>query len=522
MAGRRDDPFVQVSASLADLVGRAFVDAAIAGRCRLTGEEPGDLSDLALGPVDFYPTDHHELVLDAVAGVGSGDPLPALASSARGASTRGFNAATRTAAAPVSTLGCVRIGEDGRTYLTTKSEHYHVPLGHEFPGFALLDVARTLGVSNATHNNTRGHITRLLEERLVRLANDLDPFGDDDLGPILSNEDPRVINRVLNLQTGSLAGEAAFKMCMGRFYLSQEGARPPEYAGKTPVFMVIADDDGKPCGNYHGTTAFVQALRGLWPGLSAKMEELGLMKVCAIRPNRVEDLEAAFARYEGGETKIAAFFHEIIMMNYGARALTPEFLRRAYELCAAHDVPTVCDEIQSCLWAPGVLLYREIGLKPTFVVLGKGFGNGEYAASRLLFSAAMDNLCQFGALVTNGQEELASLTYLVSLKWATANEARLRETGDAYEARLRALVTEYPSTLAGVEGSRHMSALRFHNLAGAQAFVARTEALGIDLTVQAYKADCPPIVLTKLPLIADEAIMDRFIELLRTALGKKG
>ena len=47
-------------------------------------------------------------------------------------------------------------------------EHYHVPLGHEFPGFALLDVARTLGISNATHNNTRGHITRRLEEALVR------------------------------------------------------------------------------------------------------------------------------------------------------------------------------------------------------------------------------------------------------------------------------------------------------------------------------------------------------------------
>ena len=59
-----------------------------------------------------------------------------------------------------------RVGEDGRLWLISKSEHYHVPLGHGFPGYALLDRARRLGIPNATHNNTRGRITRLLEEEL--------------------------------------------------------------------------------------------------------------------------------------------------------------------------------------------------------------------------------------------------------------------------------------------------------------------------------------------------------------------
>lgn len=90
---------------------------------------------------------------------------------APGAPTDSFAAAQHYAPAPLSALGCFRLGEDGRLYFAGKSEHYHIPLGHGFPGYALLDKARALGIPNATHNNTRGYITRLLERRLIAAAN---------------------------------------------------------------------------------------------------------------------------------------------------------------------------------------------------------------------------------------------------------------------------------------------------------------------------------------------------------------
>ena len=167
---------------------------------------------------------------------------------------------------------------------------------------------------------------------------------------------------------------------------------------------------------------------------------------------RRADLEAAFARWDGGDTKIAGFFHEIIMMNYGGRRLTPEFLRRAYELCRQHGVPTVCDEIQSCLWHHDLFMFREWGLTPSFVAIGKGFPGGEYPASRLLFSAAMDNLPQFGALVTNGQEELAAIAYLVTMRWAQANADVTRGIGDYYEQRLRDFAAAHSDIISAVDG----------------------------------------------------------------------
>ena len=64
------------------------------------------------------------------------------------------------------------------------------------------------------------------------------------------------------------------------------------------------------------------------------------------------------------------------------------------------------------------------------MAVGKGFPGGEYPASRLIFSAVLDCMPQFGALVTNGQEELASLAYLITMRWAKANAQVTRAVGD--------------------------------------------------------------------------------------------
>ena len=67
---------------------------------------------------------------------------------------------------------------------------------------------------------------------------------------------------------------------------------------------------------------------------------------------------------------------------------------------------------------------------PDFVSVGKGFPGGEYPASRQILSTArMDTLDQFGALVTNGQEELASLAYLVTMEFVRANGAYIAALG---------------------------------------------------------------------------------------------
>jgi 4-aminobutyrate aminotransferase-like enzyme len=128
---------------------------------------------------------------------------------------------------------------------------------------------------------------------------------------------------------------------------------------------------------------------------------------------------------------------------------------------------------------------------------------------------------QFGALVTNGQEELASLAYLVTMRWAESNADVTRAIGDYYEMRMKEIGTRHPGKIQNVEGKRHMTTVYFHSLDAANSVARELNRRGLDISVQSYKTNCPPVLLTKLPLISTlevvEFVISRFEEALQTA-----
>lgn len=499
---------MNVRKSLSDLLGSEYVEAVCRACARITGRKVSRLLAEARRSVDFFPAGMQRSLERLLPKTGCIAVRP-FAGAPRGASTAAFDNVTKTPMAPLSGFGYFRVGENGRLYLISKSEHYHAPLGHAFPGYRLVAIARGLGIPNATHNNTRGFVTRHLEEELVRVA--ADPSGSQ------SNGDRR-LDRVLNLETGSLAVEAALKMILARFYRPQADSPEPVYSGRTPVILVVGDDDGGLQANYHGTTVLCQTMRGMWPAFASILEDSGALVVRPVRPNNIDDVRKAFAAFDSGKYKVAAFFHEIVMMNYGARLLTRDYLRAVYEMCSKHDVPTVDDEIQSCIWHHDFFMFKEYSLRPSFVALGKGFPGGEYPASRILFTSHYDMLPQFGALVTNGQEELASLSYLITMTWAQANSDMTRCIGEYFEERVRAVAERHRSLVASVDGKRHMLGIAFSDVDTAKALATGLNEVGLDISVQTYKSDCPPSALLKLPLIISTKAVDLVVERLNSAL----
>ncbi len=501
--------------SLTDLLGGDYIEHVCRARAALTGEPYEDLRALADEQIDFYPAAFAARQEALMGQVGS-QVAPAFANEENGAPTGSYRAAQHSAAAPLGGLGCFRVGEDGRLYFAGKSEHYHIPLGHGFPGYRLIERAKRLGIPNATHNNTRGFITRTLERRLIAAANGLAPT-DPALDAVLEEKKPGVLNTVINLETGSLAVEAALKMMLSRFYTID--GQPAPYAGKVPVFLVMADNAGGVTAGYHGTTLVAQTLRGLWPTFGEKAGGAELYKVAAVPINDARAFAAIARQYNEGPYKTAGFCHEIIMMNYGGIRLSEEFLQQAYRVCRDTDTPVLCDEIQSCAWYDGLFLFRKYGLTPDFVSIGKGFPGGNYPASKILSSGAFDSLNQFGALVTNGQEELASLAYLVTMEFIAANGAHIEQTGRYYHRCAAALAQKYPALCTGVEGDAHMTALCFGAVEDAVGFCARMNNVHcVDISAQTYKPNCPPVALTKLPLIVTESMADCLIGLFDEAL----
>ena len=314
--------------SLTDLLGKAYTQHVVAANAALGRMTEQEAEALAAQKVDFFPEEaqaQSDALLDKV-----GQTLiPPFENTMAGAPTESFRKAAHPHLSPLTGAGCCRIGEDGRLYFIGKSEHYHASLGHTFPGYRLIDIARRLGILNATHNNTRGYITRLAETRLVQSANGIDWDDTAATEAVLSSTAPHVLNRVINLETGSLAVEAGVKMMLARFYRLDATFPAPKYEGRVPVFFVMADNEGGKAGNYHGTTVLTQTFRGLWPELYDAADRAELYKVVPVRINDLADFEEKIARYNTGKYKTAGFLHEIVMMNYGAIRLTGEFLRGA-------------------------------------------------------------------------------------------------------------------------------------------------------------------------------------------------
>lgn len=511
--------FNRVALSLEDAAGAEYVDAVAEARAGLMGNDAREYLRIARTRIDFFPPAFQAQILDLLPRIGT-RLTAGLKASARGASTRAFLLISRTEEAPLSGRGPFRVAEIGTLYFIAKSEHYHAPLGHGFPGYELVNRARALGIPNATNNNTRGHITRLLEEELVRTAARIGRDERIRLDRRLASGRAGMLNRVLNLETGSLAAEAALKMLLARFYRHQADSPKPKYEGRVPVVVVMGDYAGGVRANYHGTTVLAQVMRGLWGALREGLDSHNEFVVRGVRPNHRVELEWVFDEFEKTPYKIAGFVHEFVLMNYGAVRLDERFVKTAYALCKKHDVPVVADEIQTGVWSPRTFMFHEYGVRPTIVTVGKGFPGGEYPASRILFGAELDTLPQFGSLVTNGQEELSSLAYLITMRWTEANADVTAAVGNYYEERLRELSIRHAQIIRAVEGRRHLAGIHFHRSKAAKTFAASCTAAGLDISVSPPKPGCPPAVLTKLPLIAGyeavDAVLDRMEQAVRT------
>ena len=485
--------------SLVDLLGSEYVDAVCRAAASLGLGDEKSLQALGREKVEFWPADYAEKVRNLLQKSGEQICEP-FTDSNTGAPTDAFGSNTHLNAAPLTGMGPYRLQEDGRLAIIGKSEHYQAALGQNFPGYRLLLIAQQIGVTNVTHNNTRGFITRKLERELIRTANGLAKDDADGLAAVLASRERHVLNRVINLETGSLACEAALKMMLARFYKLQPQFPEPKYHGRTPVFFVMGDFRGGKEANYHGTTVLTQLFRGM----------CGLLKVVPVPINDADAFEKLVAQYDSGKTKVAGFFHELVLMNYGGIRLTDDYVHRTDAICDAHDIPVMDDEIQTGLWSPQLYLFHEYGSRPDFVTIGKGFPGGQYPASKILTTSELDNLNQFGALVTNGQEEIASLSYLVTMAFAEANASHIAEMNRRWEAALKALAERHPQQIVKAEGHGLMGTLFFRTAEAAAAFGHEMGSrFAVDVSAQTYKADCPPAALTKLPLITDAAMIDR-------------
>ena len=188
------------------------------------------------------------------------------------------------------------------------------------------------------------------------------------------------------------------------------------------------------------------------------------MLVRPVKINDIADFAAVLARWDTGPYKVAAFFHEIVLMNYGAVRLEQDYLTKAYALCREHDVPVVADEIQSCIWSPEFFLFREYGLRPDVVSVGKGCPGGEYPAARILCSSGAWTPSRSSARwsPTGRRRSRPSRS---SSPWPSRAPTAATSTRPASTTRRasRTCAARHPGVIEKMEGRRHLASLFFRD-----------------------------------------------------------
>ena len=392
--------------------------------------------------------------------------------------------------------GLFYVSEKGKLYLDGTAGHYQVTWGYNHP--VLTDVVRQgldNGIISDNHSNIPQWPVKRLARSLVEAANpDMPELRSGDVSKILAADD-RLNTVLLGLATGSVACESALKiMLMQHERLKKAG----------PAVVVVLK------GNYHGTGIAMQYLRDMWPTMIRGFE------VVDVEPNDVDQLEAVFATHG---KRVAGFWAEPIMMNREALAIKPAYLQLARERTEQVGALMIMDEIQTGFWTPEVFMYRQSGITPDIVIVGKGMTAGFHPLSAILYRRSLDMLAQYDAISTNGNAALAALVALANMALTAQDAERINRVQARLFDKLQTLAEEFPDRIAAINGCPAMAGLKFHRRQEALSFHQRCVDNGLWLRAHAYH-EGHSTVLMKFALCVDTAVVDEYIKRLQNLLAQ--
>jgi ornithine--oxo-acid transaminase len=171
----------------------------------------------------------------------------------------------------------------------------------------------------------------------------------------------------------------------------------------------------------------------------------------------------------------AAFLVEPIQGEAGVILPPPGYLKRARELCSAHNVLLILDEIQTGLGRTGKLLAEEHdGVEADLTLIGKALSGGFYPVSAVLSNAEAMSVLHPGEHGSNfGGNPLACAVARAALR--TLVEEGMVENAARVGARLQAgLASVATAAVKEVRGRGLMLAVELHPDAGGARRVCET------------------------------------------------
>ncbi|MEM1215767.1 MAG: ornithine--oxo-acid transaminase [Bacteroidota bacterium] len=310
---------------------------------------------------------------------------------------------------------------EGKRYFDFLSAYSAVNQGHCHPRIvnALVEQARELTLtSRAFYNNVLGPYEKFMTSY----------FGYD---------------KVLPMNTGVEGGETAVKLCRKWAY---EVKGVPTNQAKI-IFVT---------GNFWGRT--LAAISSSTDPSSTTGFGPYLPGYELIPYNDLEALREALQ-----DPHVAGFMVEPIQGEAGVVVPDAGYLKKAYELCRAHNVLFIADEVQTGIGRTGKLLACDHeDFQPDILVLGKALSGGVFPVSAVLTRDEVMLTIKPGEHgSTFGGNPLACAVAMAALE--VVRDEKLAENaerlGQIFRARMQALVDQYPQLLTLVRGKGLLNAV---------------------------------------------------------------
>lgn len=360
---------------------------------------------------------------------------------------------------------------DGKRYFDFLSAYSAVNQGHCHPKIvqAMTDQARKLALtSRAFYNNVLGE----WEEYITKY------FGYD---------------KVLPMNSGAEADETALKLCRKWAYTKKGIAE-----GNAKI--IVCD------GNFHGRTITIVSMStdpdsygGFGPFTP------GFIK---IPYNDIPALEKALQ-----DPDVAGFLVEPIQGEAGVFVPDEGYLKKAYDLCKAHHVLFMADEVQTGIARTGKLLACDYeGVRPDVLILGKAISGGMMPVSCVLADDEI-MLCikpgEHGS--TYGGNPIAAKVSIAALE--VVQEEKLAENADKLGKVFRERMSQIHSDMVeSVRGKGLLNAVVIKPKNGKTAWDVclklRDRGLLAKPTHEHIIRFAPPLVIDKMELMEAIGIIE--------------
>lgn len=360
---------------------------------------------------------------------------------------------------------------DGKRYFDFLSAYSAVNQGHCHPRIvkAMTEQAQKLALtSRAFYNNVLGE----WEEYITKY------FGYD---------------KVLPMNTGAEADETALKLCRKWAY-TKKGI--PDGQAK----IIVCE------GNFHGRTITIVSL-------STDLDSYGgfgpyTPGFVKIPYNDIPALEKALE-----DPYIAGFLVEPIQGEAGVFVPDAGYLKKAYDLCRAHNVLFMADEVQTGIARTGRLLAcNHEGVRPDVLILGKAISGGLMPVSCVLADDEV-MLCikpgEHGS--TYGGNPIAAKVSIAALE--VVKDEKLAENSENLGVIFRDRLEQIHSDMIGeVRGKGLLNAVVITPKNGKTAWDVclklRDKGLLAKPTHQHIIRFAPPLVINKMELIEAIGIIE--------------